>query len=613
MNSTDFQNGFALGMASGGVVEVVPEELLATKQDTLVSGENIKTINGQSILGEGDISISGGSDYTLPVGGDELGGVKNGGNVVINEDGTMNAPETEVTDEQVEAVSYKVTEVEDALAIERARINNIAQLPEGSTTGDAELVDARVDNSGGVHTNVGEHIRNMEKNTANDIDALKSLLYTEDVTITETTADNTLQDTVYSSGFKNGTTLNNYTTYEKNVTEGEKYLLSASVPNNNSYAVALFFNESGYISGQGFNVSGELMVVKDYEVTIPKGCTIMRTSQLKTTNYAIKKKDVEYIPIDFEEEFQKVQKPIAYRLSDGTIEVCSKYGRNKDLKITLKQKGGNNLFDFYEFSIIDNETDTINRNFEGYIPFNTSGTDWFAPFKIKALNNIDGDNLTSEGQYNEYFTGGNHQYNNTGSGSSATARLDNLRFFVDGREVTSGTGAANIIEIRWTNFVQAYNTTKSNGSGREVLQENHTLRFDGVEWLCDVELIPLEDVNIKLWYGFQANLGLASNVSYNRNVRYVNSANRGVYNALSSGSECGSKNCSKIICCGDEHCLEIEVDESYDLGKREYLNVDKGGFVSAYNKAYHNIIYYGLNCEESNRYYLRGKYRFYPV
>ena len=44
---------------------------------------------------------SGGSDYILPIGGDELGGVKNGGNVVINEDGTMTAPEFEVTDEQV--------------------------------------------------------------------------------------------------------------------------------------------------------------------------------------------------------------------------------------------------------------------------------------------------------------------------------------------------------------------------------------------------------------------------------------------------------------------------------------------------------------------------------
>lgn len=31
-----------------------------TKQDTLVSGTNIKTVNGNSLLGSGDITISGG-------------------------------------------------------------------------------------------------------------------------------------------------------------------------------------------------------------------------------------------------------------------------------------------------------------------------------------------------------------------------------------------------------------------------------------------------------------------------------------------------------------------------------------------------------------------------
>lgn len=35
------------------------KEELATKQDTLVSGENVKTINGTSILGEGNIEIQG--------------------------------------------------------------------------------------------------------------------------------------------------------------------------------------------------------------------------------------------------------------------------------------------------------------------------------------------------------------------------------------------------------------------------------------------------------------------------------------------------------------------------------------------------------------------------
>lgn len=41
---------------------------LNSKQDTLVSGTNIKTINGDSILGEGNIDISGGSNLTVQEG-----------------------------------------------------------------------------------------------------------------------------------------------------------------------------------------------------------------------------------------------------------------------------------------------------------------------------------------------------------------------------------------------------------------------------------------------------------------------------------------------------------------------------------------------------------------
>ena len=38
-----------------------------SRQEKLVSGENIKTINGQSVLGSGDILISGGGDVSLPI------------------------------------------------------------------------------------------------------------------------------------------------------------------------------------------------------------------------------------------------------------------------------------------------------------------------------------------------------------------------------------------------------------------------------------------------------------------------------------------------------------------------------------------------------------------
>lgn len=34
------------------------KQVIATKQDTLVSGTNIKTINGSSVIGSGDITIT---------------------------------------------------------------------------------------------------------------------------------------------------------------------------------------------------------------------------------------------------------------------------------------------------------------------------------------------------------------------------------------------------------------------------------------------------------------------------------------------------------------------------------------------------------------------------
>ena len=45
------------------VNSLIPD--ISTKQDTLVSGTNIKTINGQSVLGSGDIVISGGEAADL--------------------------------------------------------------------------------------------------------------------------------------------------------------------------------------------------------------------------------------------------------------------------------------------------------------------------------------------------------------------------------------------------------------------------------------------------------------------------------------------------------------------------------------------------------------------
>jgi hypothetical protein len=62
--------------------KVETNSLVATKQDTLVSGNSIKTINGQSVLGSGDIVItgggSGGSSTFTGTAAIDIGGIKVG-------------------------------------------------------------------------------------------------------------------------------------------------------------------------------------------------------------------------------------------------------------------------------------------------------------------------------------------------------------------------------------------------------------------------------------------------------------------------------------------------------------------------------------------------------
>ena len=58
------------------------------------------------------------------------------------------------------------------LSVERERINNLAKLNEGSTTGDAELADGRVDHTGRTWDNIGEHIRGVASQISSDVSAL---------------------------------------------------------------------------------------------------------------------------------------------------------------------------------------------------------------------------------------------------------------------------------------------------------------------------------------------------------------------------------------------------------------------------------------------------------
>jgi len=97
----------ARDLGQGVYTQAQADALLNTKQDTLVSGTNIKTLNGESVVGSGDLELSGGatgggtdkvfwendlivsSDYTITAGKSAV----SAGDITINTGVTVTVPD----------------------------------------------------------------------------------------------------------------------------------------------------------------------------------------------------------------------------------------------------------------------------------------------------------------------------------------------------------------------------------------------------------------------------------------------------------------------------------------------------------------------------------------
>lgn len=224
--------------------------------------------------------------------------------------------------------------------------------------------------------------------------------------------------------------------------------------------------------------------------------------------------------------------------------------------------------------------------------------------------NINGDNKTGD-VYNNYFTGGYHRYNNTGSGSTATARMSSLNYYIDGKIQTSYEGYCNHVTIKWTNFVQGANTTLAAGGGREILQESHTIELNNGIFNERVKLTPLEDIKIRTWYGIQARFPAEA-------VSFIDADNR---KTITESGEvtCNSKECSEMILSNyNGVSTRMFVNQSFDLGKRNFVARTPliGAFRSSNGKYYFRIIYNNASQGDfefkmGDNYYLDCGYEFF--
>ncbi len=294
--------------------------------------------------------------------------------------------------------------------------------------------------------------------------------------------------------------------------------------------------------------------------------------------------------------------PIYVDKLGDVINVISKYNATKDIRYVMTKKGVNNIFDFKEIYLIDNNSYSVSNKLIGDIFF-TNNTDFFAPYKVKAINDIDGDSTSVD-----HFTGGNHGYTGGVDGTS-TGRTSNLKLSIDGREVTDFKGYCNFIDIVWTNYIQAMNTKKADGTGREVLKETYELHFDGYKWTVKNTIEILEDVNLTTYYGLQ----LSCLPSWSEGVYYNSSTNR-KWNVTNVMTKSNSKTCDCISVKKGTDRLDVFIDKNNGIGDASLLQyVDYNAFMESYGKAYFFLIYGTTNLTQGDILTFQGGYRFYSL
>ena len=354
-----------------------------------------------------------------------------------------------------------------------------------------------------------------------------------------------------------------------------------SYANNGFPAVVFFSGEPSASTYLGYNGRpSDWQHIEGNDVTIPDGCTHIIYQSASETE----------ITGNVEIEAEGVL-PIKYIVdnSGDAISIFSAYGDGLG-EFEFGKRGPNNLPDFRFITV------------GGRIKYSNS-TDWHGPYIIGAVNNIDGDDTGTI-----TYTGGNHNYANTGSmDSTPTARNLYLKFYADGKELNTGDlGSAQNITIEWANRVQAYNTRKVDGSGREVLEERHRLVFDGFEWVSELEIQPLEDVRIESYYGFQCA------VTNYPTIYMIGAVYRTPFSYTEPHSS-GNNKPNKYVAYSNEDKLEMEVDRSYDLGTGFFYG-DSGtdGFRTISSGKGYTYLISQRNVSANAVYGARAFYRFMP-
>ena len=377
--------------------------------------------------------------------------------------------------------------------------------------------------------------------------------------------------TIYTLQYINGSTADGYTTDTYAVTSGELLIASGVVPIGAQYRLALFYDASGNFLGYHNRVNGQIVYVSEPIICPP------HTASVKFSHATANPMRVYRVYTDVSTRKRVTRDGDLIKVSDGTYTLwMSKHGNNNLMDLLYIRKGDTNL--------------------------HTPGTDWQGPYVVSAKNNADGDAI-AEGQT---YTGGNHAYAYDGASGTATARTLSFKVVADGIELEDGGEIEwkDYVEISWVNRVQAWNTKKSDGTGREVLEENPVWTFKP-HGIVDVQntITALEDITVSVYYGMQMTAAwLSKGLFIPTATRDIDSVSN-IYNGF------GSEFDGSVVKGYDTNLdITMELDTTFDLGTGVCIGNHKQTHINA-SKAYMRTVH-NTDFDEDNVFAYRGRYTF---
>jgi hypothetical protein len=275
---------------------------------------------------------------------------------------------------------------------------------------------------------------------------------------------------------------------------GDRFKVSSTIKES-AVSIIQYYKSDGSLLSYVDNGGGLPKTVTNYDATAPD-----QAAYFSVTSYQVR-------PVIFKYTLNVEPKhfPLYLHRRNALAEVMFKYTADKDAIVTFNKVGPNSILQIAGFQTIANTDDGCSGDFDAArTTLRNAGSDWMSPYKVVAVNNADGD---GSGQgVNGYYTGGFHGYNGDQTGA-ATGETTNYKFFVDGKEVTETSDAvyhaSKEVVILVTNEIQGNNTTKSDGTGRAILQEQ--IKYTVTPNRIDIvnTITALEDIVVSQYYGLQ--------------------------------------------------------------------------------------------------------------